>query len=84
MRRSLAMDERVAGVTAGAEFRSWVREPRKLLDHARLWLHEQEVIRLNKGLAVFARRVSAGWVGDQRCAIGRPEGQKDVRPDPPS
>ena len=30
-----------------------VREPTKLLDRALLWLHEQEVIRLNKGLAVF-------------------------------
>ncbi len=29
------------------------RNPRKLLDHALLWLHDQEVIRLNKGLAVF-------------------------------
>lgn len=30
-----------------------VKEPTKLLDRALLWLHEQEVIRLNKGLAVF-------------------------------
>jgi ATP-dependent DNA helicase RecQ len=30
-----------------------VREPTKLLDRALLWLHEQEVVRLNKGLAVF-------------------------------
>ncbi len=30
-----------------------VREPAKLLDRSLLWLHEQEVIRLNKGLAVF-------------------------------
>ena len=33
--------------------RSQVREPVKLRDRALLWLHEQEVIRLNKGLAVF-------------------------------
>ena len=30
-----------------------VKEPSKLLDRALMWLHEQEVIRLNKGLAVF-------------------------------
>ncbi len=30
-----------------------VRDLSKLLDHALLWLHEQEVIRLSKGLAVF-------------------------------
>lgn len=30
-----------------------IRDTGKLLDRALLWLHEQEVIRLNKGLAVF-------------------------------
>ena len=30
-----------------------VRDPARLMDRALLWLHEQEVIRLNKGLAVF-------------------------------
>lgn len=30
-----------------------IRDAPKLLDRALLWLHEQEVIRLNKGLAVF-------------------------------
>ena len=33
--------------------KSTVRSPAKLLDRALLWLHELEVIRLNKGLAVF-------------------------------
>ncbi len=33
--------------------KSKVRNPDKLLDRALLWLHEQEVIRLNKGLTVF-------------------------------
>ena len=33
--------------------KSTVRNPSKLLDRALLWLHELEVIRLNKGLAVF-------------------------------
>ena len=30
-----------------------VKDPAKLIEYALLWLHEQEVIRLNKGLAVF-------------------------------
>ncbi len=30
-----------------------IRFPAKLLGHALLWLHDQEVIRLNRGLAVF-------------------------------
>ena len=33
--------------------RSQVRRPDKLLDRALMWLHEQEVIQLNKGLGVF-------------------------------
>ena len=33
--------------------KSRVRKPDKLLDRALLWLHEQEIIRLHKGLAVF-------------------------------
>ena len=32
---------------------SEVRNPTALMDRALLWLHEQEVIRLNKGLTVF-------------------------------
>ena len=43
----------LAAVNAGLVLRSEVRDPAKLLDRALLWLHEQEVIRLNKGLAVF-------------------------------
>ncbi|MCY3783490.1 MAG: RecQ family ATP-dependent DNA helicase [Chloroflexi bacterium] len=33
--------------------KSEVRDPARLMDRALLWLHEQEVIRLNKGLTVF-------------------------------
>ena len=33
--------------------KSRVRRPDKLLDRALMWLHEQEAIQLNKGLAVF-------------------------------
>ena len=35
-----------------------VRSPRKLTDRALMWLHEQEVIRLNHGLAVFRRAMT--------------------------
>ena len=43
----------LAAINADLILRSRVRDPRKLLDRALLWLHEQEIIRLNKGLAVF-------------------------------
>ncbi len=40
-------------LTSDLVLRSSVRNPEKLLDRALLWLHEQEIIRLHKGLAVF-------------------------------
>lgn len=43
-----------------------MREPTKLLDRALLWLHEQEVIRLNKGLAVFRPAMTIRLAQDKR------------------
>ena len=40
-------------IEADLLLKSRVKHLPKLIDHALLWLHEQEVIRLNKGLAVF-------------------------------
>ena len=40
-------------LTSDLVLKSRVRDPGRLLDRALLWLHEQEVIRLHKGLAVF-------------------------------
>ncbi|MDE0145528.1 MAG: RecQ family ATP-dependent DNA helicase [Nitrospira sp.] len=40
-------------LTSDVILRSSVRNPEKLLNHALLWLHDQEIIRLHKGLAVF-------------------------------
>ena len=40
-------------IDADLLLKSRVKHVPKLIDHALLWLHEQEVIRLNKGLAVF-------------------------------
>jgi len=42
-----------AAIEADQILMAEIKEPAKLLDLALLWLHEQEVIRLNKGLAVF-------------------------------
>ena len=38
--------------------KSRMKHPRKLLERALLWLHEQEVIRLHKGLAVFRQAMT--------------------------
>ena len=42
------------------------KEPPKLLDRALLWLHEQEVIRLNKGLTVFRPAMTIRLEQDKR------------------
>ena len=45
---------------------SRVRNPSKLLDRALLWLHEMEVIRLHKGLAVFRPAMTVRLAQDKR------------------
>ena len=47
------MGKLLAELQSDLTLRSEVRSPDKLMDRALLWLHEQEIIRLNKGLAVF-------------------------------
>ena len=42
------------------------RHPTKLLDHALMWLHELEVVRLNKGLAVFRPAMTVRLAGEKR------------------
>ena len=48
----------LAAIESDRALKSKVRHPEKLLDRALLWLHEMEVIRLNKGLAVFRRAMT--------------------------
>lgn len=43
----------MAALEADITLKAEIKDPPKLLDRALLWLHEQEVVRLNKGLAVF-------------------------------
>jgi len=46
--------------------REEVKEPTKLLDRALLWLHEQESIRLHKGMAVFRPAMTIRLYPDKR------------------
>ena len=48
------------------ELKARVKDPEKLLDRALLWLHEQEVVRLNTGLAVFRPAMSIHLGEDRR------------------
>jgi ATP-dependent DNA helicase RecQ len=43
----------LAAIEADMVLKSQSKDTQKLLERALLWLHEQEVIRLNKGLAIF-------------------------------
>ena len=43
-------------IRSDLELKTTVKSPEKLLDRALLWLHEQEIIRLNKGLAILSPR----------------------------
>ncbi len=45
-------------IRADLELKTRVKHHDKLLDRALLWLHDQEIIRLNKGLAVFRQAMS--------------------------
>ena len=47
------MGKLLAAVKSDLVLKSQIRHPDRLTDRALLWLHEQEVVRLNKGLAVF-------------------------------
>ena len=48
----------LSAVTSDLTLTSEVKSPDKLMDRALLWLHEQEVIRLNKGLTVFRQAMT--------------------------
>ena len=48
----------LTAVKSDLMLKSNVRNPDKLRDRALLWLHEQEVIRLNKGLTVFRQAMT--------------------------
>ena len=53
-------------IRSDLELKTTARNPERLLDRALLWLHEQEIIRLNKGLAVFRPAMSIRLSQEQR------------------
>ena len=56
----------VAALESDLTLKAEIRNPQKLVDRALLWLHEQEVIRLNKGLAVFRPAMTIFLEQDKR------------------
>ncbi len=53
-------------IRSDLELKTTIRNPERLLDRALLWLHEQEIIRLNKGLAIFRPAMSIRLSQEQR------------------
>ena len=49
-----------------SDIASEIRNPNRLMDRALLWLHEQEVIRLNRGLTVFRPAMTIRLVPERR------------------
>lgn len=59
----------LSAITDDLGLKADVRNPTKLLERALLWLHEQEVIRLNKGLAVFRPAMTIRLGADRRSFV---------------
>jgi ATP-dependent DNA helicase RecQ len=59
-------------IEGDALLKSQLKDPTKALERGLLWLHEQEVIRLNKGLAVFRSAMTIRLVPEKR-GFGRAE-----------
>lgn len=55
-----------ASVAGDALLQAQSPDLRKLVERALLWLHEQEVLRLNKGLAIFRSAMTLHLEGDRR------------------
>ena len=69
------MGKLLAELQSDLTLRSEIRNPDKLMDRALLWLHEQEIIRLNKGLAVFRPAMTIRLKPERRGFI-----EADFRP----
>ena len=63
----------LAAMEADLLLKAEIKNPQKCLDHALLWLHEQEIIRLNKGLAVFRSAMTIRLGDNWKNQFAQPE-----------
>jgi ATP-dependent DNA helicase RecQ len=63
----------LAALNADLLLRGEIRNMQKCLDHSLLWLHEQDVIRLNKGLAVFRSAMTIRLDSDWKRQFKQPD-----------
>ena len=50
-----------------------IKNPQKCLEHALMWLHEQEIIRLNRGLSVFRSAMTIRLEDDWKKQFQQPD-----------
>ncbi len=63
----------LAAMRADLSLVNEIKNPQKCLDYALLWLHEQEIIRLNKGLAVFRSAMTIRLDEDWKHQFNSPD-----------
>ncbi len=67
------MGKLLAAMDGDLLLKAEIRNPQKCLEHALLWLHEQEIIRLNKGLAVFRSAMTIRLDEDWKKGFRQPD-----------
>lgn len=68
-----ALGKLLAALEGDLLLRGEIKNMQKCLDHALLWLHEQEIIRLNKGLAVFRSAMTIRLDSDWKRQFKQPD-----------
>ncbi len=63
----------LSAIESDIDLKARTKDPRKLMDRALLWLHELEIIRLNKGLAVFRPAMTIHLGADWTRGFGKRE-----------
>jgi ATP-dependent DNA helicase RecQ len=67
------MGKLLAALNGDLLLKAEIKNPQKCLDHALLWLHEQEIICLNKGLAVFRSAMTIRLDDDWKKQFRQPD-----------
>ncbi len=63
----------LSAIESDINLKARTKDPRKLMNRALLWLHELEIIRLNKGLAVFRPAMTIHLGADWKRGFGKRE-----------
>jgi ATP-dependent DNA helicase RecQ len=67
------MGKLLAALDADMLLKDEIKNPQKCLEHALLWLHEQEIIRLNRGLTVFRSAMTIRLEDDWKKQFQQPD-----------